>query len=79
MCIRDREDIARALVSLYLGTRQTSSLDDPQRFLADLERGWSLLLPGFATEDKIGYLNKFIQRRTVVAIKRATPLGPDVP
>lgn len=73
----DPEDIARALVSLYLGARQTSSLDDPKRFLADLERGWALLLPGFANPDRIGYLDKFIKRRAAVAAKRATPLGPD--
>jgi AcrR family transcriptional regulator len=68
------EGIARLLVSMYLGLRQTSDLSEPERFLHDLEHAWTLVLAGFAKPDRIDYLTQFIKRRTAVAIKRATPL-----
>jgi AcrR family transcriptional regulator len=68
------EGIARLLVSMYLGLRQTSDLGEPEKFLRDLENMWALVLPGFAKPDRMAYLNQFIRRRTVVAIKNATPL-----
>jgi AcrR family transcriptional regulator len=71
---RDREGIARLLVSMYLGLRQTSNLAEPERFLRDLEKMWALMLPGFVKPDRIDYLNQFIKRRTAVALKKATPL-----
>ena len=71
---RDPEDIARLLVSMYLGLRQTSNLAEPERFLRDLENVWVLVLPGFVKPDRIDYLTQFIKRRTAVAIKKATPL-----
>jgi AcrR family transcriptional regulator len=74
----DPEHIARLLVSMYLGTRQTSDLDDPERLLTDLEKLWTLVLPGFANLDRLGYLNQFIRRRTALSIKKAKPLGTDV-
>jgi AcrR family transcriptional regulator len=70
----DPEGIARLLVSTYLGLRQTSDLGEPEKFLRDLENIWALVLPGFAKPDRMAYLNQFIRRRTVVAIKNATPL-----
>lgn len=75
----DPQTVARLLVSMYLGTRQTSDLDDPQRFLTDLEQNWRLLLPGFANRDRLGYLMQFIRRRTALAIRNAAPLGLDEP
>ena len=36
---RDPDDIARLLVSMYMGLRQTSNFAEPERFLHDLERG----------------------------------------
>jgi hypothetical protein len=39
-----------------------------------LEDLWVLVLPGFVNPDRINYLEKFIKRRTMVALKRATPL-----
>ncbi len=45
---RTPENIARVLVSLYLGLRQTSDFAAPERFLTDLENCWLLTLPGFA-------------------------------
>jgi AcrR family transcriptional regulator len=71
---RDPESVARLLVSMYLGLRQTSSLADPDRYLHDLEKMWTLMLPGFVKPDRIDYLHQFIKRRTAVAIKRAIPL-----
>ncbi|MEN3318314.1 MAG: hypothetical protein V7643_1715 [Mycobacterium sp.] len=70
----DSDGIARLLVSMYLGLRQTSNLAEPERFLRDLEKMWVLVLPGFVKPERIDYLNQFIKRRTVVAMKRATPL-----
>jgi hypothetical protein len=71
---RDSEAIARLLVSMYLGLRQTSNLAEPERFLRDLESMWVLVLPGFVKPDRIEYLNQFIKRRTAVAVKKAIPL-----
>jgi AcrR family transcriptional regulator len=68
------EGIARLLVSMYLGLRQTSNLAEPERFLHDLEQLWTLILPGIATPDRVDYLTQFVKRRTVVTIKKATPL-----
>lgn len=73
----DPDDMARLLVSMYLGIRQTSTLDDPERFLRDLERAWTLLLPGFIKPDRLGYLRQFIKRRTTLATKKATPVRTD--
>ncbi len=72
---RDPESIARLLVSMYLGLRQTSDLSEPDLFLHDLEKVWALVLPGFAKLDRINYLTQFVKRRTAVALKKATPLG----
>jgi AcrR family transcriptional regulator len=74
---RDPEGIARLLVSMYLGIRQTSNLDDPQRLLSDLENAWTLMLPGIANPDRLGYLTQFVRRRTTLAIKKAKPLTAD--
>jgi hypothetical protein len=71
---RDPESVARLLVSMYLGLRQTSDLADPERYLHDLEKMWALVLPGFVKPDRVDYLNQFIKRRTAVAIRNATPL-----
>jgi AcrR family transcriptional regulator len=71
---RDPHGIARLLVSMYLGLRQTSDLAQPARFLRDLENIWALALPGFVKPDRIDYFNQFIKRRTAVALKKATPL-----
>jgi AcrR family transcriptional regulator len=68
------ESVGGLLVSMYLGLRQTSKLADPERYLHDLEKMWTLVMPGFVNPDRIDYLNQFIKRRTAVAIKRATPL-----
>jgi len=63
----DPVDISRIMIGTYIGLRHTSDLDDPQRFLGDLEKAWNLLLPGFVSTDRIGYLREFVRRRTAVA------------
>ncbi|MEO3757021.1 TetR/AcrR family transcriptional regulator [Mycobacterium sp. B14F4] len=70
----DAQAVARLLVSMYMGLRQTSDLADPERFLGDLQSAWTVILPGFTTEDRVGYLSEFLKRRTAVAIRKATPL-----
>ncbi|KUI20608.1 TetR family transcriptional regulator [Mycobacterium sp. GA-1285] len=70
----DAEVIGRLLVSVYMGLRQTSDLDDPERFLRDLQSAWMLILPGLTDPDRISYLAEFLKRRTIVAIKSASPL-----
>jgi AcrR family transcriptional regulator len=72
----DPDSIARLLVAMYMGLRQTSDLSQPDQFFHDLEKTWSLVLPGFVKHDRIDYLIQFIRRRTAVAIKKATPLVP---
>lgn len=71
---RDPEVVARLLVSIYMGLRQTSDLSDPKRFLSDLQEAWNLILPGFTTGDRLAYVKEFVKRRTTVAIRRATSL-----
>ena len=70
----DPEDIARLVVSMYMGLRQTSNLAAPEKFLHDLETAWAMTLPGIVKRDRIDYLTEFTKRRTSVAIKRAKPL-----
>jgi AcrR family transcriptional regulator len=66
--------LARVLLSLYLGQRQTSDLDEPQPFLSHVEEGWLALLPGIVPPGRIDYFRQFIGRRTALAIK-ATSAG----
>ncbi len=69
----DPEDVARLLVSTYIGLRHTSDLGIPRQFLLDLEKAWSLLLPGFANPERMRYLSQFVHRRTVVALGKVSP------
>ncbi|MDV3126591.1 TetR/AcrR family transcriptional regulator [Mycobacterium sp. 21AC1] len=71
--------MARLLVAMYMGIRQTSDLDVPARFLTDLEQAWNLILPSFVSPDRLSYLTQFIRRRTALAIRNAAPLLPDEP
>jgi TetR/AcrR family transcriptional regulator, transcriptional repressor for nem operon len=70
----DPEQVARLLVSTYLGLRQTSNLDEPESYIGDLESAWLLILPGFANPDRLAYLAGSIRRRSALAIKNAVPL-----
>jgi AcrR family transcriptional regulator len=73
---REPEDVGRLAVSAFLGLRQTTDIDDPQRYFGDLVKIWSFTLPGFANPERIAYFNQFIKRRTALAAARATPLDP---
>lgn len=64
-------DIGRLIVSMYLGLRQTSDLDDPRGFLLDLERNWVLILAAVLQPDRAEYFAQFLRRRTALAIKAA--------
>jgi TetR/AcrR family transcriptional regulator, transcriptional repressor for nem operon len=69
------EGVARQLTSLYLGLRQTSDLDDVERFIGNLEAALLMALPGFANPDRLPYLTGFITRRSALAVRNAAPLG----
>lgn len=73
---RDPEGVGRLLVATFTGLRQTSDIDDPQRYFSDLRETWALVLPGFADPERVAYLNQFVGRRTALAAARATPLPP---
>jgi AcrR family transcriptional regulator len=73
---RDPHDVGRLLVAVFMGLRQTTDIDDPQRYFADLDSTWVLTLPGFADPDRIAYLNQFIRRRTRLATTKARPPSP---
>jgi TetR/AcrR family transcriptional regulator, transcriptional repressor for nem operon len=64
----DPRDVGRLIVSLHMGLRQTSDLDDAQRFLLDLERSWSLLLGGVLRPERMDYFGQFVRRRGALAI-----------
>jgi TetR/AcrR family transcriptional regulator, transcriptional repressor for nem operon len=64
----DPQDVGRLMVSLHMGLRQTSNLDEPERFLRDLEKCWVLLLNGILEADRIEYFRQFLGRRAGLAI-----------
>ncbi|QLL06553.1 TetR/AcrR family transcriptional regulator [Mycobacterium vicinigordonae] len=65
-------DVGRLIVSMYMGLRQASDLDDPQRYLIDLEKNCVLVLAGILEPDRFDYFRQFIRRRTALAISSAT-------
>ena len=69
----DPEDIGRLLVSIYMGLRQASNLDEPVVLLGDFEKAWSTVLRGIVQPDRIGYFTQFVKRRTALAIKAVSP------
>jgi len=71
----DPQDVGRLLVSIYMGLRQASNLDEPERFLHDLGSTWALTLPGFVRPDRIDYFRQFIKRRTNIAIGSTSALA----
>jgi TetR/AcrR family transcriptional regulator, transcriptional repressor for nem operon len=71
----DPQDVGRLLVSTYMGLRQTSNLDDPERFLLDLERTWTLVLSGIVRPERIDYFTQFIRRRAAIAVGSTSALA----
>ena len=72
----DPQDVGRLMVSLHMGLRQTSSLEEPERFLHDLEKCWLLLLTGILQTDRVEYFRQFLRRRAALAIS-ASSTGSD--
>lgn len=68
----DPQDIARLFVAVYLGTRQTSDLDNPEQFLLNLEKAWIVVSASVIRPDRIGYFSQFLRRRTALAINNAS-------
>lgn len=64
-------DVGRLIVSMYMGLRQVSDLDEPQRYLLDLERNCDLVLSAILQPDRVDYFRQFLRRRTMLAIKSA--------
>lgn len=62
------EDLVRLVVSMYLGLRQASDLDDPTEFLVYLEKAWYLVFPGIVQPERLGYFRQFLRRRAALAI-----------
>jgi TetR/AcrR family transcriptional regulator, transcriptional repressor for nem operon len=71
----DPHDVGLLLVSIYMGLRQTSNLDEPERFLRDIEKGWALVLTSIVGADRTNYFKQFIRRRTALAISSTTALA----
>jgi TetR/AcrR family transcriptional repressor of nem operon len=68
----DPQDVGRLVVALHMGLRQTSSLDEPERFLHDLERCWALMLTGILVPDRLEYFGQFLRRRAALAINASS-------
>jgi AcrR family transcriptional regulator len=75
----DAEHIARLLVGFYLGVRHTTDLDDAELYLGDLGCAWTLVLPGLAVPERVGYLSTFVRRRTTLALTKAAEPRPATP
>jgi TetR/AcrR family transcriptional regulator, transcriptional repressor for nem operon len=69
----DPEDVGRLLVSIYVGMRQASSLDEPVQLLTDFGKALSTVLRGIVQPDKNDYFAQFVKRRTALAIKAVSP------
>ena len=69
------QDVGHLIVSLQMGLRQTSNLDEPERFLLDLEKSWALVLTGILQPERIDYFSQFVRRRTALAISTTSTGG----
>jgi len=69
----DPEDVGRLLVSIYVGMRQASNLDEPVQLLSDFGKALSTVLGGIVQPDRIDYFAQFVKRRTALAIKAVSP------
>ncbi len=63
----DPEDIAKMLVALWVGIRRISDLNQPEHYLDNLQKAWTLALPSFTNPDRIDYFTQFIKRRHAFA------------
>jgi TetR/AcrR family transcriptional regulator, transcriptional repressor for nem operon len=69
----DPEDVGRLLVSIFVGMRQASNLDEPVQLLSDFGKALSTVLGGIVQPDRIDYFAQFVKRRTALAIKAVSP------
>jgi AcrR family transcriptional regulator len=69
----DPQDVGRLLVSIYMGLRQASNLDEAVVLLGDFEKAVSTVLRGIVQPDRIDYFMQFLKRRTALAIKATSP------
>jgi TetR/AcrR family transcriptional regulator, transcriptional repressor for nem operon len=69
----DPDDIGRLLVSIYMGMRQASKLDEPVLLLSDFEKAFSTVLRALVQPDRMNYFTQFLRRRTALAIKAIAP------
>jgi AcrR family transcriptional regulator len=69
----DPEDVGRLLVSIYVGMRQASNLDEPVQFLSDFGKALSTVLRGIVQPERIDYFTQFVKRRAALAIKAVSP------
>ena len=74
----DPEDVAKMLVALWAGTRRISDLDQPERYLDNLQKAWILTLPSFTNPDRIDYFTQFIKRRHALAVKKVSAEAPSL-
>lgn len=74
----DPDDVGRLMVALHMGLRKTSNLDEPERFLLDLEKCWMLILGGILQPDRTDYFRQFLRRRAALAVN-ASSTGEDSP
>lgn len=63
----DPKAVSRLVMSIYMGLRQTVGLDSPADLFSGLEHAWSLMLPGLAAPDRLGYFVQFVRRCSAVA------------
>jgi TetR/AcrR family transcriptional regulator, transcriptional repressor for nem operon len=68
----DPHDVGRLMVSLQMGLRKTSNLDEPERFLLDLEKCWMLILGGILQQDRTDYFRQFLRRRAALAVNASS-------
>jgi TetR/AcrR family transcriptional regulator, transcriptional repressor for nem operon len=71
--LADPEDVGRLLVSIFVGMRQASNLDEPVQLLNDFGKALSTVLGGIVQPDRIDYFAQFVKRRTALAIKAVSP------
>jgi TetR/AcrR family transcriptional regulator, transcriptional repressor for nem operon len=69
------EDVGRLLASAYMGLRQTSDLNEPERFLRDFENMWAIMMTGFVRPERIDYFSQFVKRRSRIAIGSTSALA----
>jgi AcrR family transcriptional regulator len=72
----DPQDVGRLIVSLHMGLRQTSNLEEPEQFLQHLEKCWLLMLTGILQAGRIDYFRQFLRRRAALAVT-STATGAD--